>query len=347
MTQRMAVALVGAVMVGLVAQVARAEGQGAPHPWSLSLQLGKLDTEGDACVNDAYLGTIGVDYRFSERCSVEGSVTVIPELTGNSYNDYSSGVPVEVNRLEAQTSASETWAIGAALDVLYHFAPRRELNPYVSVGYGVLKYGEDIGENDGLELTPRVGVGILRRLTSDLALRADVHYFLTGPWEKSESNTKAQVGIVWTPGGKASVPGASATVGGAGAQKTPAFERDVHELHIEFPAGGAELEAQYYEQLDVIAKLLKDSPSATALIEAYCDKARDMTESQGVSLTRKRAEAVCDYLAGAKWKIARRRLEAKGCGFGPAAETEGPDKGAAANRRIVISIVRPAAPAGP
>jgi outer membrane protein OmpA-like peptidoglycan-associated protein len=121
-------------------------------------------------------------------------------MKGNYYVDYSTPTPVKVNRLQAATGATDTWALGAAIDVLYHFTPWTRVDPYLAAGYGLLKYGEEFGENDGLDATPRFGGGLLYHFNDSLALRADFRYFLSGSWQKSYSNSKLELGACWTIG---------------------------------------------------------------------------------------------------------------------------------------------------
>lgn len=333
------------------------------QPWLIGLQIGKLDTEGDATVNDAYTGTILLDYALSEVFSIEGSVTLIPRLTGNYYDDYSSGAPVKINRLKAATGESDTWAAGAAVDAIYHLAPLKRCDPFLSAGLGILRYGEDIGENSGMDVTPRAGVGILHRVSDTVCLRADLRYFVAGTFAKSESNSRFDIGIAWAPGARKAIPAplavtqqpAERQAPGAGSredvpvQTVPAekaYNRELHELHIEFTAGSAILEAQYHEQLDVIGKILKDNPAATATIEGHCDQRRDDSAQKAMELTRKRAEAVRDYLGGGKWKIAGNRMDAVGCGFSRPKEKADLDNGNPANRRIDIYVISPAGSPG-
>lgn len=359
-TTRYAILALLSMALVFAARISTAE-SALTQPWFLGVEAGKLDTEGDADVNDAYAGTLVLDYNLSDALSLEGSLTFVPELKGNYYDDYSSGARVRVNRLEARTGETETWALGAAVDALYHLAPRQRCcRPYLSAGLGILRYGEDIGENDGLDITPRLGAGLIHPLTDRLVLRADFRYFVAGTFVKSESNSKLDIGVAWALGAKqkalapavaAPPPAAQAVPETPKRQEPPAepvpapqtYEEELHELHIEFAAGSAVLEAQYHEQLDVIGKLLKDAPAATAKIEGHCDQRRGDVETQAGELTRKRAEAVRDYLAGGKWKIARNRMEAVGRGFGQPKEAADLDKGNIANRRIVIRIRRPAA----
>lgn len=354
----------GVALVALSVNTVRADEKGIDHPWTVSLGLGKLDTEGDSTVNDAYLGTLSLDYFLSPRFSIEGSLTLVPRLTGNTFTDFTSGSPEEVNRLEGETGASDTWAVGAAIDVLYHVSPWKRVDPYLSLGYGVLRYGEEIGENDYYDTTPRAGAGLFYHLTDAVAVRADYCYFLNGAWRKSNSNSKFEIGLAWTLGAnkpvvmpssvaapivntavqppvgvEAAKPVVLPVVSGS---KDKADDREKYVLHIEFAEGSSKLMAQYYEHLDVIGVILKDTQDVTARIEAHCDQLTTSSDSQAKSLTQKRAEAVRDYLTGGKWKIAKKRMEAVGCGFSTPMEKPDLVNGNPANRRIEIYINRPA-----
>lgn len=343
-----------ALILTLVAPGLRASEEDGATPWRMSVSIGKLDTEGDADVDDALNASLRFERPVSRSLSLEGSLTVIPELEGNFYDDYSSGAAVKVNRLQEATGEEETWAAGVALDALYYLAPGKRLTPYLSAGLGLLRYGEEIGENNGLDITPRLGAGILQRLTDSLSLRVDFRYFVAGTVTKSESNFQIDFGLAWSPAARktaqfpvtaAPEPAAEAPAAGqesaTPAPATSATTSEPFELYIEFAGRSTAVEAQYFEQLDVIGRILKDTPAATALIEGHCDQHRNDNAQEAVELTRKRAEAVRDYLAGAKWRIARKRMEAVGCGFGKPKEQADLDKGNTANRRIVVTITRP------
>lgn len=358
------VAWVGVALLALSMSAVRAEENGVEHRWTVSLGLGKLDTEGDAVVNDAGLSTLSLDYSLSHRFSIEGSLTWMPRLTGNTFTDYASGSPEHVDRLESETGAADTWAVGAAVDVLYHMASGNKVDPYLSLGYGVLRYGEEIGENDHYDTTPRAGAGLFYHLSDSMAVRADYGYYLTGDWRKSNSNSKFGIGLAWTFGANKPValPQSVARPGGevygappAGGEtttrvaspvvpdpKNKSGDREKYVLHIEFAEGSSKLMAQYYEQLDVIGTLLKDRPDVTARIEGHCEPLASSFERQAKSLTQKRAEAIRDYLSGDKWNIATKRMEAVGCGFSMPIEKPDGVNGNLVNRRIEIYINRPA-----
>lgn len=404
-----------AMVMAFTARPLRAEEKVNAHPWNLGLQIGKLDTEGNEQVNDAYLATVLLGYTLGNSFALECALTFIPELKGNYYDDYFTGGKVKHNRLYDATGKTETWAMGASVDALYHFAPRKIMDPFLSAGYGIIKYDEDVGANNGLEATPRVGIGLFYRLNDAWALRTDFRYFLTGTPRKSYSNSKLEIGINWNIGGGAPVrrdiviePAViesqtapvepdtdhdgltdSEEVGKyltdplnpdtdwdglsdgdeVKTHKTDPLKRDTdaggvadgHEviedktnplnksddlelytLHIEFDEGSSKLTAQYFEQLDVIGKIMKETPVATARIEGHIDNLKNTSERQAKKLTQKRAESVMDYLAGGKWKIAPARLEAAGYGFSRPVEKPDLEKGNLANRRIEIYIRRPA-----
>jgi len=360
-------AWVGVALLACSMTTVRAEENGIEHPWTVSLELGKLDTEGDSIVNDAGLFTLSLDYSLSHRFSIEGSLIWVPRLTGNTFTDYSSGSPEKVDRLVAGTGASDTWAMGAAVDVLYHISSGKRVDPYLSLGYGVLRYGEEIGENNYYDTTPRAGAGLFYHLSDSVAVRADYCYYLNGDWRKSNSNSKLGIGLAWTFGANKPMvlpqsvarPGVDASVvppiGGetttlvvesvVSDSKNKSDDREKYVLHIEFADGSSKLMAQYYEHLDVIGTILKNTPDVTVRIEGHCEQLASSSERQAISLTQKRAEAIRDYLSGDKWNIAKKRMEAVGCGFSMPIEKPDLINGNPANRRIEIYINRPAASA--
>lgn len=108
------------------------------------------------------------------------------------------------------------------------------------------------------------------------------------------------------------------------------------ELYLQFDYDKSVIKAQYFDDLDKIAKVLKRHPEATALIEGHADRLRTSKAAYNRRLSERRADAVLKYIAGKG--VAASRMRAVGYGFDrPKAQ---PDivNGTPANRRVEVYI---------
>lgn len=109
------------------------------------------------------------------------------------------------------------------------------------------------------------------------------------------------------------------------------------ELRISFDPGDWKIKSEYYSEIAVIGKLLRDNPAAKVRIEGHMDRLLNSSERKIKDLTEKRADAVRDYLTE-NWKIAKSRMTAVGYGSSRPKSVNDPVKGSAENRRIEIYI---------
>ncbi len=108
-------------------------------------------------------------------------------------------------------------------------------------------------------------------------------------------------------------------------------------LYIKFETKKWEIRPEYYNQLDVIGKVLARDPGATAVIEGHADKRKRSEKEYNQKLSERRAGAVLNYLVDAAG-IERKRMKAVGCGFDrPLAEND-PEDGNELNRRVEIYV---------
>ena len=119
-------------------------------------------------------------------------------------------------------------------------------------------------------------------------------------------------------------------------------------LNIEFDYDKAILRSQYFDELDVIAKVLRRDPGSTARVEGHADKRAKSVHEYNMKLSERRAKAVVDYLVE-MGGIERTRLVYKGYGFTRPVAPNDTEINMQKNRRTEIYI-RPSGqppPAGP
>jgi len=328
----------------------------AGAPLHISLTAGWLDYEGDEAVNDTFIPSVHLGYDLTENWTLEGILTVAPDVRENFRHSYGA----KISRLEENAGAGihDTSSAGLALEGLYHFDRSKMVDPYLAVGAGLVRYEDDFDSQYEPEI--RAGAGILWHLTSQWAIRTDARVILAGT--DPEFNSSLTAGITWTPfaastvgrssaGSTAVIPVAPVVkpVEAPSTEKAPAEKAEnvkKYELHIEFAENSSDITAQYYGELDVIGRELRDQPKAKAKIEAHVDQRKNSVEKDAVKLTEKRAKAVQDYLLS-HWKVRKSRTEAVGYGFSNPKEKADLDNGNLANRRIEISIIPPAGKSNP
>jgi OOP family OmpA-OmpF porin len=162
------------------------------HIFNVSLTGGAVDYEGDEAVEDSYAVSLHVGLDYTEHWTLEAILTSIPELDESVARSYGS----RVSRLQrsAGEGVDETSAIGFAVDGLYHFTRWDRLDPYVSMGLGVMHYEHDFDAQT--DPTLRVGGGIFYHISDHLALRADLRVISAGT--DSEINSLLNGGVMWT-----------------------------------------------------------------------------------------------------------------------------------------------------
>jgi len=94
----------------------------------------------------------------------------------------------------------------------------------------------------------------------------------------------------------------------------PADDLQLFTLNIEFDYDKADLRPEYYDELDVIVRVLQRDPEATARIEGHADKRPTSDYNYNIRLSERRAKAVVDYLVDVGG-IDPDRLTYKGYGY--------------------------------
>lgn len=127
----------------------------------------------------------------------------------------------------------------------------------------------------------------------------------------------------------------------------PSDDLQLFTLNIEFDYDKDILRPQYFDQLDIVAKVLQRNPGATARIEGHADKRKKSSREYNLRLSKRRAEAVLNYLSDVGG-IQRSRLTAHGYGFDRPVAPNDSEVNMQRNRRTEIYIrkdgVEPAAP---
>lgn len=314
-------------------------GEGSDSPWHFSVMAGWLDYEGEEAVRDAAIVSLRAGCDITPRWTIEGAVLVPPQLDENFRTDWSSGS--KKSRLEelAGPGIHSTQSARIGLSGLCHFGRDAAVDPYLSIGGGLIWYSDSFEHK--CEAAISGGGGLLWRLSKQWALRTEIEGFYVGT--AGQFNSAVNVGLVWMPGGSSAVKLSADVVAPSAAVEAPKYRTlESYDLHIEFPEGSAKIPAQYNGELDVIGKSMSDHPDATVQIESHIDQRNGVSERSALNLTSKQAKAVRDYLAGNKWKIAGGRMTAVGCGFSKPREKADPETGNSVNRRIEVRILVPA-----
>jgi outer membrane protein OmpA-like peptidoglycan-associated protein len=119
----------------------------------------------------------------------------------------------------------------------------------------------------------------------------------------------------------------------------PADDLQFFELRLMFDPNDSTIKSEYFSEIGVIGKILRDDPGATARIEGHLDSHSYPSVRRAQTLSERRAQAIQDALV-ADWKITRNRLTTAGYGATRPKGPSQPEKGTAENERIEIYIRR-------
>jgi outer membrane protein OmpA-like peptidoglycan-associated protein len=117
----------------------------------------------------------------------------------------------------------------------------------------------------------------------------------------------------------------------------PSDDLQLFTLNIEFDYDKANIRPIYYDQLDVIVKVLQRDPEATAKIEGHADKRPKSSRPYNLDLSKRRARAVRDYLVDVGG-IETDRLTYEGYGFDRPVVPNTTEENMQLNRRTEIYI---------
>lgn len=117
----------------------------------------------------------------------------------------------------------------------------------------------------------------------------------------------------------------------------PYDDLQLYRLNIEFDYDKADLRPEYFDDLDVVARVLRRDPGATARIEGHADRRPRSDRNYNIRLSQRRAQAVLDYLADIGG-ISRSRMTAHGYGFDRPIAPNDTEENMQRNRRTEIYI---------
>ena len=333
------------------------EEKGNEAKWSFSPAVGWMDFDGAEQVKDAPLLTLRLGYDWSEALTFEGSLYYAPYLpeqtVGKTTYDPVTGAvtsydPKHSRLSDTDPTADKSMMLGGAVDGLFHLTRWERLDPFLTLGVGMLWFDANMHFGHWApEL--RYGGGVMYHFNDEWAIRAEGRgFFKEGGQDRLKCSSLIEAGVVWTWGAR--IPPKAAT-GGWVPEIAPAVQPaklvsapvptpndlQMFELVINFGEGEWKVGPEYFSELDAVAKAIQAHPGSDIRIEGHVDKLPPYTESDAVKLTQKRAEAVRDYLVE-KHQIARKRLLTVGCGFACPKALNDPAIGNPENRRIEIHI---------
>jgi outer membrane protein OmpA-like peptidoglycan-associated protein len=120
----------------------------------------------------------------------------------------------------------------------------------------------------------------------------------------------------------------------------PADDLQLYSLNIEFDYDKADIRPEYYDQLDVIVKVLERDPNAVAKVEGHADKRPKSDRKYNINLSSRRAKSVVEYLVDVGG-INQERLSYKGYGFDRPIAPNDTEANMQKNRRTDIYIGSP------
>lgn len=109
------------------------------------------------------------------------------------------------------------------------------------------------------------------------------------------------------------------------------------ELDLNFDYDKAVIKPEYFEALNVVARVLERHPESRAVIEGHADQLRNSDADYNRRLSQRRADAVLEYLV-LRGNIDRDRLKAVGYGFDRPRVKPDLENGTPENRRVEVYI---------
>jgi len=188
---------IGVALLAWQGRQAKAE-EPEVFPWYFSPSIGRLDFEGDEEVKDGLALTLRLGYDFPEWWGVEAGLLIAPYLDENWETDLFGQ---RYSRLEqtAGKGVHDTYAIGGFVDALYHFTRWERLDPYLSLGAGMIWFADKLSSGQWNPAV-RVGGGVMYHFNDEWALRVDGRAFVAG--KDTEANSVIDAGVVWNWGAR-------------------------------------------------------------------------------------------------------------------------------------------------
>ncbi len=256
-----------------------------------------------------------------------------------------------------QTGAGDARHEMATLDTYYRFNVANKLQPYVLIGGG-LQRTTTAGYQE--HTIANVAVGAFYEMADNLALRGEIRG--VEDMQESDHDGIASVGVVYSFGGKqaaAVAPVATAVAvkvdgdddkdGVANsADKCPGTPTNVvvtadgctkelvetvsREMRVLFDTDKSVVKPEFHDEIEGIAKLLKEYPAATVEIQGHTDSRG--TASYNDALSQRRADAIANVLTKT-YGLSADRISSKGYGAAQPVADNKTAEGRAKNRRSV------------
>lgn len=244
----------------------------------------------------------------------------------------------------------------ATLDTYYRFNVENKLQPYVLIGGGLAR-----GTNNGYteHTIANVAVGAFYEMADNLALRGEIRG--VEDMQESDHDGIASVGVTYSFGGQkaaAIAPVAAVAVKTDGdddkdgvansADKCPGTPTNVvvtadgctkelvetvsREMRVLFDTDKSVVKPEFHDEIEGIAKLLKEYPAATVEIQGHTDSRG--TASYNDALSQRRADAIANVLTKT-YGLSADRISSKGYGAAQPVADNKTAEGRAKNRRSV------------
>jgi len=258
-------------------------------------------------LENSFLFGARLGYNFTKNFGIEGAA----EYIGSSVDDKAKLWTKEGQFTSPIDDVDITFY---HLDLIYHFMPDGNFNPFIVAGYGLANYDPEINDHD--MAFGSFGLGAKYWLSDNFALRLDLRDNIV--WDETIHNIQGTLGIVFAFGGKAksapaplakkelkpepkatapmvilaSEPKAEEKVVAVVSQPAPVVVLAFEDIHFDFDRSTLTKEAQAILKRSI--QLLKENPKAKLRIAGYTS-ARGTTE-YNQKLSERRARAVYDYL---------------------------------------------------
>ncbi len=193
--------VVAGLAIGLLAKASpvQAEEKGDRHPFSISVMPGFLDLEGDFATKDGFIGSVKLGYELNDWWSFEGGVFLAPTLDAQyTPRQRADGSWYNENLLATQTGtadASSTTGYGLTADVLFHPAPWKRVDPYLTLGVQGISFTDDMKDYDRLGVGLRAGAGVIYNINDSWGVRADYRAAFGNSGSKGVVSATTEVGV--------------------------------------------------------------------------------------------------------------------------------------------------------
>ncbi len=173
-------------------------------PWSVSLELGRMKVEGDQPVDDSNFIALRLGYTWNPRWTTELDLNLFPDVPARRFTPEFGTERYEIE--------DDTYAVRLGLSQLYHLRSVEDLrwDPYLSVGAGLMHWGEKMADGNSTQLYGIAGVGLFYHFDDEWAVRTDARWAWIG--EDTEANFLVSAGVNWRWG--AGVPVVYSVAGG-------------------------------------------------------------------------------------------------------------------------------------